>query len=150
VKTYYDTGVILKLYTQEPESPTARAFVITRGAAVYLTPLHAAEFTSAIRLKAFRGECSPRQAALALAHLEEDFHAGVLSGWPVDWSEAWQKCRALSDAHAGATGCRTLDALHVACALLASASEFVSGDARQLALAERTGLHVINPFAGST
>jgi hypothetical protein len=65
---------------------------------------------------------------------------------PVDWDSAWERCRALSDAHAGATGCRTLEALHVACAVLGFAAEFATSDRRQLALAELAGLRVINPF----
>lgn len=146
MKRYYDTGVILKLYTEEPESDAARAFVTRRKEALYLSILHTAECTSALRLKQFRGECEPGQAAQALAHLDEDFQAGVLKSLPVDWDEAWQRCRALSDAHAAATGCRTLDALHVACAVLASAAEFITSDRRQIALGKLAGLRVINPF----
>lgn len=41
-----------------------------------------------------------------------------------------------AEAHAGATGCRTLDSLHVACAALLSATEFITSDYRQIALAE--------------
>jgi predicted nucleic acid-binding protein len=146
VKRYYATGVILKLYTEEPESDAARAFVTKRKEALYLSSLHIAECTSALRLKQFRGECEPGQVAQALTHLDEDFQAGVLKGLPVDWDTAWQRCRALSDAHADATGCRTLDALHVASAILGSATEFITSDRRQFALADLAGLRVINPF----
>jgi predicted nucleic acid-binding protein len=146
VKTYYDASIILKLYTEEPQSDAARAFVTSRGEALYLSRLHTAECTSALRLKQFRDECEPGQVAQALAHLEEDFATGVLKVLPVDWDAAWQRCRIISDFHAAATGCRTLDALHVACAVLGTAAEFITSDRRQFALGQLAGLRVINPF----
>lgn len=146
MKTYYDASIILKLYTEEPQSDAARAFVISRGEALYLSRLHTAECTSALRLKQFRGECEAGQVAQALAHLEEDFTAGVLKALPVDWDAAWQRCRIISDFHAAATGCRTLDALHVSCAVVGSAAEFITSDRRQFALGQLVGLRVINPF----
>ena len=146
MKTYYDASIILKLYTEEPQSDAARAFVTSRGEALYLSRLHTAECTSALRLKQFRGECEAGQVAQALAHLEEDFAAGVLKALPVDWDAAWQRCRIISDFHAAATGCRTLDALHVSCAVVGSAAEFITSDRRQFALGQLAGLRVINPF----
>ncbi len=147
MKTYYDTGVILKLYTEERESGAAREFVTTRREAVYLSDLHTAECASALRLKEFRGECQARQVAQALSHISEDFRTGILKLRPVEWDAAWQRCRGLSDRHAGATGCRTLDALHVACAAIGSATEFVTTDHRRSALANLAGIRVVNPFA---
>jgi predicted nucleic acid-binding protein len=146
MKCYYDTGVILKLYADEPDSDAARAFVIRRKEALYLSSLHVAELTSAMRLKQFRGECEAGQVAKALTHLDEDFRAGVLKALPVEWDNAWKRCRALSDAHAATSGCRTLDAVHVACAILAPAAEFITSDRRQRQLGKLAGLRVINPF----
>ncbi len=142
---YFDTGIILKLYTEEPESAAVRAFIIKRGKAVGVTDLHLAECTSALRLKQFRGECAASQASRALAALSDDLRAGVLKPWPVDWDESWRLCRSLSDAHTASTGCRTMDALHIACAALLGAREFVSSDHRQGALAKLAGLKVIKP-----
>jgi predicted nucleic acid-binding protein len=147
VNAYYDTGIILKLYTEERESKAARTLVKRRHESIFLTGAHLAECTSALRLKQFRGECHPGQVAETLAHMEEDFESGLLKALPVDWDKVWQRCRTLSDAHAGATGCRTLDTLHVACATVASAAVFITSDHRQIALAELAGLHVINPFS---
>ncbi len=146
MKTYYDTGIILKLYTEESGSDLARAFVTVRGKAVFLSSLHAAEVRSALRLKQFRGECEPGHVARAIGNFESDFQAGVLKSLPVDWEMTWQRCQSLSEAHAATTGCRTLDSLHVACALLASSDEFITSDRRQLALGRLVGLQVINPF----
>ncbi len=44
--------------------------------------------------------------------------------------------------HTMELGCRTLDVLHVACAIQLSPEVFVSFDSRQRALAERVGLRV--------
>ncbi len=146
MSTYYDTGIILKLYTEEPDSPAARKLVTRRRVALHVTELHRAEFVNALRLKCFRRECSEAQAEQALAHLEEDFQAGILRMAALDWDAAWGDCRALSIAHAARTGCRTLDALHVAGALQLGCREFVTTDARQGALARICRLKVITPL----
>lgn len=142
---YFDTAIVLKLYTEEPESPAVRNFVVRRKEAVGITDFHFAECVSALRLKQFRGECGEAEVAQTVADMTSDVQTGVLRLFPVDWDEAWRQCRSLSDAHAGATGGRTLDTLHVACARLAGAREFVCSDQRQSALARRAGLKVVNP-----
>ena len=145
---YYDTGVVLKLYTLERQSDAVRRFVVAAGEALVFTELHMAECVSALRLKCFRRECSEGESAAAVRDIESDMVSGVLSPKALDWAEAWRKCRALSEAHAAATGCRTLDALHVACALLMETDEFVTTDRRQAVLASRAGLGVANPVSG--
>jgi len=142
---YFDTGIILKLYTEEPESEAVRAFVIKRGEAIGVSTLHLAECVSALRLKQFRGEGKAAQVSQAIANLDHDVRSRVLKIFPVDWDEAWRESRALSDAHAGVAGCRTLDALHVACARLLGARQFISSDRRQGALAKLAGLKLLNP-----
>ena len=73
MNTYYDTGIILKLYTEERESGAARAFVTGRKEPIYLSAMHTAECGAALRLKQFREECDPAQVAQSLAHMEVDF-----------------------------------------------------------------------------
>ena len=142
---YYDTGLLLKLYTNESESETVRNFVLRRGEALVFTSLHHAECVSALRLKCFRGEADEEEVARALRDIESDVAAGVLRPSAVEWDAAWPRCRVLSDAHAAATGCRTLDVLHVACALLLGVEELVTGDGRQAALGRKAGLRVCQP-----
>ncbi len=137
---YYDTGVILKLYTEEKESDAVRAFVTGKKQAVPVTGLHLSECVSAFRLKCFRKECDESDAAAAIMDIESDIGAGVLRRVSIDWDEAWSQCRVLSDAHAMTTGCRTLDVLHVACARQLGIREFVTTDERQLKLAKKAGL----------
>ena len=146
MKSYYDTGLLLKLYTNESDSEVVRKFVLRCGESLVFTPMHHAECVSALRLKCFRGEAAEEEVAGALRDIESDVTTGVLRGAAVDWDAAWLRCRILSDAQAAATGCRTLDALHVACALLLGADEIVTGDGRQAALARKAGLRVVNPL----
>lgn len=145
MKTYYDTGILLKLYTAEPGSPAVQAFIHERREAIRISDLHHAECVSALRLKLFRGECTPAQSRKALASIAGDLRTGTLRLVAVEWGAAWNLCRESSETHAAETGVRTLDALHVACAIVLKAREFVSSDKRQLALAGKAGMEVFDP-----
>lgn len=119
-----------------------REWVTAEAEPLVFTSLHLSECVSALRLKCFRGECGEEQAAAEILDIENDLAAGVLRPPIIDWPKAWDQCRILSDAHASATGCRTLDALHVACAKLLGIREFFTTDARQEKLAKKAGLRV--------
>ncbi|MCC5808120.1 MAG: type II toxin-antitoxin system VapC family toxin [Opitutales bacterium] len=142
---YFDTGLLLKLYTDEPESGAVQAFAIETAQPIPFLALHQAECASALHLKAFRGECSIAQANRALADIHEDLRAGVLYALTPDWVAVWRQCTELAQSHAAVIGCRTLDALHVACALELGFRHFVSSDARQSSLAKRVGMSVHCP-----
>lgn len=140
---YYDTGILLKLYTEEPASDSVRKFVTAHKQAILFTSLHFSECVSALQLKCFRKECEVGEAAAALLDIEADQASGVLRKTLIEWEEAWSECRNLSMAYAATTGCRTLDALHVACAKQSGARDFVTSDARQGKLAIKAGLRVL-------
>lgn len=142
---YYDTGVLLKLYTAEPESEAVAAFVRGRRERLCVTDLHLAECFSALRLKVFRRECSARQASAAIELIKEDVKTGVLTMVAPDWGEAWALCHLLADRNGAVTGARTLDTLHVAAAQVLEARELVTSDQRQAHLARLVGLPVIDP-----
>lgn len=145
MKIYYDTGILLKLYLNEPDSSRVRRYVVERGNALLITSFHQAEITSAIQLKVFRKECSQTQARVTLKHIEADRRENVLIQTTLDWNLAWSKCVELSTAHSRSTGCRTLDTLHVACAVIIETDRFVTSDERQIRLAKRIGMDVVNP-----
>ncbi len=145
MKTYYDTGVFLKLYTAEAESEAVSAFVHSRKAIPAITDLHIAECTSALRLKVFRKECKEAQASAALNLIQDDIRSGVIQILLLDWNHAWMECRLISDRFSSLTGARTLDTLHVAAAHLLGAKEFVTSDKKQAELAKCIGLSVVNP-----
>ncbi|MCC5835341.1 MAG: type II toxin-antitoxin system VapC family toxin [Opitutales bacterium] len=139
---YFDTGVLLKLYTEEPESDAVRHYVVSRKQPVGVSSLHLAESVSALKLKCFRGECEESAAAAAILDIESDLRSGVLIRIPIDWDEAWIQCRTLSEGHTTVAGNRTLDTLHVACALQLGIRQFATSDKRQKKLAKRAGLKV--------
>jgi predicted nucleic acid-binding protein len=145
LKTYFDTGVLLKLYTGEQESGNVEHFVHSRGEKLSVTDLHISESVSALKLKVFRKECHEEEAAAGIALIMDDLKSGVLQLVDVDWNRVWQECRLLSEKFASTSGVRTLDALHVAVARLSGAEEFVTSDSRQSNLAARIGLLVIDP-----
>jgi hypothetical protein len=145
LKTYYDTGIFLKLYTAEPESEAVAAFVNSRKTVLPVTDLHIAECASALRLKVFRQECKETEVSAALELIQDDLRSGIVQMMQVDWSHVWQECQMLSDQFTSRIGTRTLDTLHVAAARLIGAKEFVTSDKKQAKLAKYIGLSVINP-----
>jgi len=147
--TWFDTGILLKLYTTEPESVAVQSWVRNRTEPIRICVLHRSECSSALHLKAFRGECDVAVAARALDLVESDLRSGVLRMVAVDWDAAWETCHRFATRYAAETGVRTLDTLHVACALQLEASEFVTSDRRQATLADQTGLTVIDPTTGT-
>jgi predicted nucleic acid-binding protein len=146
MRRYFDTGILVKLYTVEPESEAVARFVVEKKQAIALCELHVSEITAAFRLKQFRGKCTAREASSALSMVESDLRSGVLVRVATEWADVWESARKLLDKHAAKTGCRTLDSLHVACALALRATEFVTTDRRQADLACRAGLRVVNPL----
>lgn len=142
---YYDTGVLLKLYTEEPESDRVREWVTPIAERLPFHAFHLSETISALQLKAYRGECGIDQSNRAIADIEEDRADGLLQNVRPDWDMVWEKCSQLAQSHAAATGCRTLDTLHVACARTLGFRRFVSTDERQRKLAQRAGLEVFRP-----
>lgn len=145
MKTYFDTGILLKLYTGEKESEAVERFVHSRGEKLSITDLHISESVSALKLKVFRKECHEKEAADGIDLIMDDLRCGILQIVEVDWNHVWRECRLLSDNFASSTGVRTLDALHAAVARLSGAKEFVTSDSRQADLAARIGLLVIDP-----
>lgn len=143
---YYDSSVILKLYTQEPESDQIQAMVVQERLPILFTSLHLSECTSALMLKAFRGECADFQSKRAIADMDEDLANQVLKRQAIDWEAAWLETRNFALSYAVSCGCRTLDSLHVACARQIHAQKFITGDKRQAALAKQAGLDVLLPY----
>ncbi|NDV63574.1 type II toxin-antitoxin system VapC family toxin [Puniceicoccales bacterium CK1056] len=143
---YYDSGIILKLYTLEETSAAVRRFVTQRKEPLYLNSLHRTECVSAFRLKYFRNECDEAAATSAIADIEDDIVSGVIRIVEIDWDVVWKLCRTFSNSYAGVTGCRTLDALHVACARSLGIRELITTDKRQMELATHVGMKTTSPF----
>ena len=105
---------------------------------IWFTPLHRAEWAHAIAQHVFRNKLTPPEAQAIHRHLETDRAAGL---WiEVEMPEnVFDVCAELARRYGPKLGVRTLDSLHVACALELRAERFWTFDERQakLARAER-------------
>jgi uncharacterized protein len=83
----------------------------------------------------------------ALASLEEDCTEGRYVPVDILSRATLRRAGELSRRHTAATGCRSLDVLHVATALELGLPYLVTFDRRQRQLARTTGLKVLAPPA---
>jgi len=106
---------------------------------VWITPLSRAELAHAIHQYVFRGTLSLVEAQRYWNSFQTDCLHGI---WiPVNLPERiWDTSIALARKHGPTLGIRTLDSLHVACALELKAERFWTFDERQARLAEAVGL----------
>jgi len=106
---------------------------------VWFTPLLAAECSHAIAKQVFYRKISLRDADLIFDLLNRD-RADDLWFETAIPENAFDICTDLGRRYAPQFGMRTLDTLHVACALELKAERFWTFDARQEKLAKATGL----------
>ncbi len=141
---YFDSALIVKLYVKEATSPDAIQLVCSYPAPYALTQWQALEVKNAIRLKAFRAEITADEMNQSIAALEQDIAAGRWQRPDYTADVVEQRADELSATYSAALGCRTLDIIHVAAALVLGAKEFLTFDGRQGALAKQVGL-VVKP-----
>jgi hypothetical protein len=98
------------------------------------------EVVNALRLRLFRREARQKMVEATLARLQEDLHEGTLHRPAVDWAGTLSKAIELANQHTARLGCRSLDVLHVAAAVLSGSRRFVTADRRQSQVARRAGL----------
>ena len=105
----------------------------------FLTPLHRAEWFHAVAQHVFRGAMTEIKAAELHLVFAQDIKTGP-------WREvavpelAFDLCADLARRYGPKLGVRTLDSLHVACALELKAERFWTFDERQAKLARAQGL----------
>jgi predicted nucleic acid-binding protein len=106
---------------------------------VSVTPINRTEVAHAFYGQAFRSKISIDQARLAWQHFQEDCSRQLweIVDLPVG---AWDTCTNLARRYGPTLGVRTLDSLHVACALELKADKFWTFDERQEKLARAVGL----------
>jgi predicted nucleic acid-binding protein len=141
---YVDTSVIVKLYFKEEYSQAVSIWLKSNDEAIPLTSFHELELTNAIHLKQFRTEITPDETRLILSRIEEHEASGVYYRPQLEWSTIFIDAIDLSKKHAAGIGSRSLDILHVACALSISADRFLTLDDRQTKLAALVGLKIEN------
>ena len=138
MRVYVDSSFLVTLYVQDRHSAEARRLMAIKPE-VRLTPLNLAEFSHAVGQQVFFGKISPPQSDRVYHNFAKDRAAGV-------WLEAampesaFERCAEIGHRHSPKLGVRTLDSLHVACALELKADQFWTFDERQSKLAKAEGL----------
>jgi predicted nucleic acid-binding protein len=139
---YADTSFLARAYTPHADSHKALAWLQHAREPLPFTPLHRHELRNAIRLRVFRGEITPAQRKLAFHEIESDLANSILAHTPVPWTDAFRESEDLAAKHTEDLGVRSFDLLHVGLALALNATDFLTFDARQAALAKAAGLKV--------
>lgn len=141
---YLDTSALIKLYFIEEGSQELNELIMAQDEPLPIWELQEAEFVNALRLKVFWGELADEQADRQIEIFQERKRGGFYYfpelGRTQLLPKFYQFCR-----HTQKLGCRTLDVLHVVCASLIEADQFVSYDTRQCQLAEEVELAVLSP-----
>lgn len=138
---YLDTSALVKLYLLEEDSAVVQMLVSSQSDPLPVWELQEMELTNALRLKVFWGEIPKADADRQLEWFEQRKAKGHYYFPEVDrpaFLTTFQRLSGLTPE----LGCRTLDIMHVACAVLLAPDWFVSFDPRQKQLAARAGLRV--------
>ena len=141
-ENYADSSFLMSLVMEDGNTGAAERFISRNPAVLSFNPLHRLEVRNGLRLRVHRGEIDKPARAAAIRRIEEAIASGRLAHAPLPWTDALRKAEQLSADHAERIGSRSADTLHVATALLAGATRFLSFDKRQRELAQAAGLEV--------
>jgi predicted nucleic acid-binding protein len=135
---YADSSFFVSLYLRDRHTPEALRHLVSKPT-IWMTPFHEAEIANAVSQSVFRRLITASQASLANDGFVQDGRLGLWlqTDFP---GTAFQTSVALAHRYGSKIGCRTLDTLHVACALELKAAAFWTFDERQKKLAKAAGL----------
>lgn len=146
---YLDTSAWLKLYIRETGSNEVQKVLSSQSEPLPLWEIQEMELRNALRLKVFWGDISQSDSDHQVELLEDRKRKGQYVYPRFDRVSLFNRVRALTDL-TPKSGCRTMDILHVACAIEIQAEQFVSYDLRQIQLAKQAGLRVFSGESDST
>ncbi len=136
---YLDTSALLKLHIRETGSEAVQSQIALQDHPLPIWEIQKAELVNALRLKVFWNEISADQTAAQIELFQNRFKRGLYFFPEIDRNSLMQRFLDLS-AETPRLGCRTMEILHVACAVEIGATEFLSFDQRQNSLAGHAGL----------
>lgn len=136
---YLDTSALLKLYVREADSEKVHARVVSQDFPLPVWEIQEMEFINALHLKAFWKEITHEEACTQIELFHGRQKRGLYVFPKIHRSDLMNTFRKLSE-KTPSLGCRTMDVLHVACALEVGATEFLTFDQRQAGLAAMAGL----------
>jgi predicted nucleic acid-binding protein len=142
-KVYVDPSALSRLYVHQAGSREMSEWRSRTRGSLPVTHHGRVEMVNMVALAVFRKELTKKQAEEAWSNLDEDFVTGRLTQVDLLWRGALTRAAALSRAHSIRLGTRSLDVLHVSCALELSLRSFLTFDERQRTLARAVGLKVI-------
>jgi predicted nucleic acid-binding protein len=142
VVIYLDTSAFLKLYVIEDQSQLVDQLVRSQSDPLPVWDLLRAEMINALRLKVFWKELEEGEASRLAATFDDRIRRGQYWVPQIGRSELMADFARLSH-HTPEIGTRTMDILHVACALQLEPERFVTFDKRQRSLALLAGLRVV-------
>ena len=138
MNAYVDSSFLVSSYITDTHSVHVDRYM-AGSPSVRLTEFNRAELANAFFQQVFLRRLTPPDAAKVWSDFERDCADGVWMrvGFP---HRAWETSILLAEMHGPTLGVRTLDSLHVACALELQAERFWTFDDRQARLAQAVGL----------
>ena len=140
MNVYLDSSFVVSLYLTDAHSQEARRRA-PREAPFELTPFHLAQWAHALAQQEFRGNLNAEKAGQINGQFITDRAAGLLQEIALP-EDAFSLCAELAQRYGSSLGMRTLDSLHVACALELKAERFWTFDERLGKLAKAVGLKI--------
>jgi predicted nucleic acid-binding protein len=135
---YADSSFFVSHYLQDAHHGEASRRIATHPL-LWLTPFHQSEIAHAVFLHVFYKKISVNEANLVLGYFHQDCDAGIWVQMELP-ETTWETSIDLARRFGPTLRVRTLDSLHVACALELKAQRFWTFDQRQAKLAEAVGL----------
>ncbi len=136
-----DASFLFSLYVLDVNSSAASAKMKRAVLPLLLTDVGKIEILNAVGLRLFRKELRPAQARKVYGLFRQDIEQGVVHIVPLP-AAAYQQAEQIARTHTPLLGTRTLDALHVAGALVLKADAFYTFDQKQAGLATAVGLTI--------
>jgi len=141
---YADTGLLCSLYAPDEKTIDASRLIQKVRPPLPFTWLHQVEFRNALRLRVFRNQLTVNERESILQRFFEDFASGLFVQKNPETTDLLLEAERLGASHTEILGCRSLDLMHVAMALVLGAKNFAGFDQRQNQLAQAVGLTVLD------
>jgi len=143
MSSYADSGLLASLYLEESTSQVATDTVQEQSSKILITWLTKLEVENAFHRAAFRGKITRDEARTLIAQFHDNIRTAAYEQVMPDPEALYIQASRLADLYTADQGTRTLDLLHVACALMFESSDFLSLDRRQRAVASALGMNVL-------
>jgi predicted nucleic acid-binding protein len=139
LNAYVDSSFLVSSYITDAHS-TRVDQRLALGFSIWITPFNHAELANAVYQQVFLKRLTRVEAQKVWGEFQRDYISGLWTS--VEFPHlAWETCVDLAQRYGPTLGVRTLDSLHVACALELKAERFWTFDERQSRLAEAVGLN---------